>query len=107
MIIFRSPSGLTEEVCIGNLALVTDQQNRDSGQFDFTAKMAMFFPGGVASPFHLTNQLLEESDWDALAIARRYNLIMGIVREMWSLQGAVPICPALGKSPAPRPGPEA
>lgn len=92
--------------CIGNLALVTDAQNRYSGQQDFSDKMALFFPGGEPSLFHLTNLIGEERDWDGLAIARRYNLIMTTIREMWSLVGAIPVCPALGRSPMPRPGPE-
>ncbi len=102
----KQPLRLRAAECIGNLVLVTDSQNRESSQRDFADKLGLFFPDGETSPFHLTNTIGEESEWDGLAIARRYNTIMAAVREMWSLQGSFPVCPALGKSPSPRPGPD-
>ena len=100
----RQPLRERAAECIGNLALVTDTQNRQSGQRDFPEKVALFFPGAEPSPFHLTNLIREEKDWDGLAITRRYNLIMTALREMWSLAGPIPVCPALGRAPVPRPG---
>ena len=93
--------------CIGNLALVTARQNKECNQHDFTRKRELLFNGGEAAPFQLTDMVRHEADWDSLAIARRYVLIMTAIKEMWSLQGPIPQCPALGRSPVPRPGPDA
>lgn len=85
--------------CIGNLLLVTDDQNRLCSQKDFADKKEIFF-GGEPSAFILTEMLREEPAWDSTAVTRRYNLIMGALKQLWQLQGAVPPCPALGNVPA-------
>lgn len=85
--------------CIGNLVLVPDEQNRLGSQKDFSEKLQLFF-GGDPSPFTLTDMLREETSWDATAVARRYNVIMSALKQLWQLQGAVPPCPALGNVPA-------
>ena len=88
--------------CIGNLALVTEQQNKRCSQKDFADKQRILFAdSSEATPFMLTEMLREETAWDATAITRRYNLIMGALKELWDLKGAVPPCPALGLTPSP------
>ena len=83
---------------------MTEQQNRRCAQQDFADKLRIFFPDGEPSPFQLTELLRHETRWDGTAITRRYNLIMGAVKQLWQLQGVVPPCPALGNVPAaPKP----
>ena len=87
--------------CIGNLVLVTDSQNQLGIQKDFAEKKQIFFADVAPSAFELTEMLRQEPAWDGTAITRRYNLIMGALKQLWQLQGAVPPCPALGNVPAP------
>lgn len=87
--------------CIGNLVLITELQNRRGSQKSFPEKKKLIFADETPSPFVLTEMLRAEEDWDGIAITRRYNLIMGAVKQMWMLQGAVPACPAMGNVPAP------
>lgn len=81
--------------CIGNLALVTEAQNKRASQDGFEAKKRVFFADPAPSPLHLTEMLRHEAIWDGAAIARRYDLIMATVKSMWSLEGPIPKCPAI------------
>lgn len=97
----RKPGRKRAAQCIGNLVLITEMQNRRGSQRSFPDKQALLFGDGQVSPFALTEMLRGETDWDGIAITRRYNLIMGALKELWQLQGAVPPCPAIGNVPAP------
>lgn len=97
----RKPGRKRASQCIGNLVLITEMQNRRGSQKSFQEKKKLIFADDTPSPFALTEMLRGEVDWDGIAITRRYNLIMGAVKQMWMLQGAVPACPAIGNVPAP------
>ena len=85
----------TAAQCIGNLALVTEVQNKAMGQHDFALKKQALFVNGARAPFALTEMLRDETTWDGSAIERRYLLIMQTVQQLWSLGGSIPKCPAL------------
>ena len=102
----RKPARQRVAQCIGNLVLITEMQNRRGSQKSFQEKKKLFFSEETPSPFMLTEMLRAEEDWDGIAITRRYNLIMGAVKQMWMLNGAVPPCPAMGNVPAPAKQPE-
>ncbi|MGE0630460.1 MAG: DUF262 domain-containing protein [Hyphomicrobiaceae bacterium] len=91
----RSTARLRASQCIGNLVLITEAQNKKASQREFLSKKGILFPDGAASPLYLTDVLRAEERWDAVAIARRYDLIMTALRTLWSLEGAIPPCPAL------------
>ncbi len=93
----RKPLRLRASQCIGNLALVTEAQNKRGSQKEFPDKKKLYVGDDVPAPFHLTDILRAEVEWDGMAIARRYNLIMGTVRDMWLLTGPVPACPAVAR----------
>lgn len=78
---------------IGNLALVTEAQNKRVNQNDFADKKWVFFPDGTASPFRLTDMLRSEKEWNADAIERRHILIMEAIKAMWQLEGPLPRFP--------------
>jgi hypothetical protein len=103
----RKPARQRVAQCIGNLVLITEMQNRRGSQKSFPEKKKLIFADDTPSPFVLTEMLRAEEDWDGIAITRRYNLIMGAVKAMWILQGAVPACPAMGNVPPPPKQPEA
>lgn len=81
--------------CIGNLVLVTEAQNKRASQHDFAAKKKLYLEEAKPHPFVLTEMLRDEFEWDGMAIARRYNVIMNAVRRLWKLDGPVPPCPAI------------
>ena len=91
----RKPVRVRAAQCIGNLVLITEQQNRRVSQRDFAEKRAVYFPDDVPLPFELSDLVRVEDEWDGPAIGRRYNLVMALVKDLWSLEGPVPVCPAL------------
>jgi hypothetical protein len=93
----RKPLRVRAAQCIGNLALVTEAQNKNASQKDFATKKGLYLAGEAPHPFVLTEMLREEVEWDGMAIARRYNLIMSAVRQMWMLDVPIPPCPAIGR----------
>ena len=80
--------------CIGNLALVTETQNKRMNQHPFAHKTKVLFDGPASTPFALTDMLGDEPVWDAAAIERRYSVIMTAVVGIWGLTAAIPPCPA-------------
>lgn len=94
----RQTQRLRAAHCIGNLVLVSEEQNRRVSQRDFAAKKKVFFPVGQYSPFVLTEMLRDEVDWDGAAIERRYLVVMQALTELWELRGSIPGCPALGST---------
>jgi len=82
--------------CIGNLALVTEQQNQSARQAAFKAKQQIFFAEGP-HPIHLTDLLRGERTWDQAAIERRYRLMMQAAQRLWRLEGPIPACPGASR----------
>ncbi|HXF55506.1 MAG TPA: DUF262 domain-containing HNH endonuclease family protein [Hyphomicrobiaceae bacterium] len=78
--------------CIGNLVLVTEQQNQSARQAEFKAKQEIFFTDGP-HPIHLTDLLRQERTWDQAAIERRHQLMMQAAQRLWRLEGPIPACP--------------
>jgi hypothetical protein len=78
--------------CIGNLVLVTEQQNQQARQADFRVKQQIFFADGP-HPIHLTDRLRVERVWDQAAIERRYRPMMQAVQGLWRLEAPIPACP--------------
>ena len=73
---------------MGNLALVTEEQNKRADRQSFQAKCEIFFAGGKPkSPFLLTNALAEQSQWGRQQILARQDRMMTAVKEMWRLKG--------------------
>lgn len=96
----RKPLRVRAAQCIGNLALVTEAQNKNANQKSFAAKKGLYLKADQRHPFALTEMLREEVEWDGMAIARRYNLILSAVRQMWMLDVPIPPCPAIGRGEA-------
>jgi hypothetical protein len=93
----RKPRRGRASQCIGNLVLVGEAQNKRASQKEFAVKRRLYLDEAVPHVFALTDMLREEAEWDGMAIARRYNLIMGVVRQMWMLDGPIPPCPAVAR----------
>jgi hypothetical protein len=83
--------------CIGNLVLVTEQQNQVAQQAEFALKQQVFFAEGQ-HPIFLTDRLRSEQVWDQAAIERRYQPMMQAAQRLWRLEGPIPDCPTASRT---------
>jgi hypothetical protein len=72
---------------LGNLVLITKQQNRDARNNAFEVKRRVIFPNGKASPHAITNQILTLSQWRAEDIRARDAALLQRLAEIWRLKG--------------------
>jgi hypothetical protein len=84
------PNAEEREACskmLGNLVLITKQQNKDARNNAFESKHKVIFPDGQPSPHAITNQVLEQRQWRADDIRARDAVLMQRMVEIWQLQG--------------------
>lgn len=72
--------------CIGNLALLSRRKNSQVQNWDFKKKKKKYFAAhkGI-SPFALTTQVLQETEWTPAVISRRQEQLMQKLKELWRL----------------------
>ena len=83
------PNAEEREACsrlLGNLVLVTKQQNQVARNHDFEAKLRVFFPNGHTSPHAITNQIMRQRSWRAEDIRARDAELASRVSELWQLK---------------------
>ena len=80
-----SEDRLTCNKLLGNLVLVSAQQNREARNLGLGAKLNIVFPGGQPSPHAITNQLLGVRTWNADDIRRRDAALKQRIREIWRI----------------------
>ena len=82
---------------LGNLSLVSKQQNKEARNQGLDAKLRVLFPDGQPSAHAITNHLIGARSWNAVDIRARDALLLKRVREIWNISDqAVP--------PSRRPG---
>ncbi len=71
---------------LGNLVLLSKQKNSQAQNYDFGRKKQLYFLGknGV-SPFVLTTQVLNESDWTPTVIDQRQLQLLQTLSTIWNL----------------------
>ncbi|HYU75507.1 MAG TPA: HNH endonuclease family protein, partial [Ktedonobacteraceae bacterium] len=71
---------------LGNLVLLSRSKNKDASNYDFIQKKQKYFASyrGV-SPFVLTSQVLQQSDWTPVIIEQRQNMLMNRLCLAWGL----------------------
>ncbi|MBX9256783.1 DUF262 domain-containing protein [Desmonostoc muscorum CCALA 125] len=71
---------------IGNLALLSRNKNAEAQNYDFAKKKEKYFLGkkGI-SPFVLTTQVLQQSEWTPEVIQQRQEDCLQSLREIWRL----------------------
>lgn len=84
------PNAEEREACcrlLGNLVLVSRQQNKDARNLALAAKQRILFPDGQPSPHAITNQIMRVTSWKAANIRARDDELVQRMREIWKLTG--------------------
>ncbi|HYD16454.1 MAG TPA: DUF262 domain-containing protein [Candidatus Nanoarchaeia archaeon] len=74
---------------IGNLALLTRKKNSSASNYDFDTKKTAYFSKGGISPFVLTTQVLDKTEWTAGVLKERQAQLLEICEKHWRLQSRV------------------
>jgi hypothetical protein len=74
---------------LGNLALVTDAQNRKVKNAEYPDKLAVYFRDGDTSPFDTTRMLKDIADWTPKAVLARETLMFERAAKAWSIRSKV------------------
>ena len=88
------PDPEEREACakmLGNLVLVTKQQNKDARNDVFPVKKKVIFPDGQASPHAITNQVQDLDEWRAEDIRARNNVLFQRMIDIWQLKPKTPV----------------
>lgn len=72
---------------IGNLALLSRKKNAEAQNYDFARKKERYFTGqrGI-SPFALTSQVLQKSEWTPEVINQRQLSSLQTLKKIWRLE---------------------
>jgi uncharacterized protein with ParB-like and HNH nuclease domain len=72
---------------IGNLALLSRRKNAEAQNYEFAKKKEKYFATtqGV-SPFALTTQVLQKTEWTPAVINQRQNELLQKLKNLWRLQ---------------------
>jgi hypothetical protein len=71
---------------IGNLALLSRKKNTQAQNYDFEKKKEGYFATNKGvSPFALTTQVLQQSEWTPAIINQRQNELLLKLRALWRL----------------------
>lgn len=75
---------------LGNLALLTRKKNSTASNYEFTRKKNAYFTRGGVSPFALTTQILQQTEWTESVVAQRQSQLLLILETHWRLQDRTP-----------------
>lgn len=70
---------------LGNLVLLSRSKNSKAQNFDFATKKSVYFSKGGSSPFPLTIQVLQETDWTPAVVQQRQAKLLGTLKMLWKL----------------------
>ena len=71
---------------LGNLALLNRRQNSAAKNWDLKTKKDKYFRGkSGSSPFSLTNEILEKTEWTPLIFAERQQRFLSKLKTIWRL----------------------
>jgi hypothetical protein len=71
---------------IGNLALLTRKKNSAASNYEFDAKKRAYFAKGGVSPFVLTSQVLDKTEWTPQIVAARQQVLLALLEKHWKLE---------------------
>lgn len=75
---------------LGNLVLLTRRINTRASNWDFDRKKNEYFLGrDGATPFHITQQVREQSVWSEDVLKARQGALLGKLSQLWRLQAPV------------------
>lgn len=70
---------------LGNLALLTRKKNSSASNYDFERKKSAYFTNGGISPFPLTTQVLQHSEWNTSVVEARQSTLLATLKAHWRL----------------------
>jgi hypothetical protein len=70
---------------LGNLALLSRRKNSQAKNYDFEKKKEKYFKRGRVSPFALTTQVLNESEWRPEVVEERQKQLLAKLKDIWDL----------------------
>jgi hypothetical protein len=70
---------------LGNLALLTRKKNSAASNYDFDRKKTAYFTRGGVSPFALTTQVVQQTEWTEAVIEKRQTQLLSTLSEHWRL----------------------
>lgn len=71
---------------IGNLALLSRRKNAEAQNYDFDKKKERYFATGKGvSPFALTTQVLQKTEWTPAVITQRQKELLQKLKTLWRL----------------------
>jgi hypothetical protein len=72
---------------LGNLALLTRRKNSAASNYEFDTKKQSYFSRNGISPFVLTTQVLDKTEWTLGVIEKRQKTLLTRFEQHWRLQG--------------------
>lgn len=70
---------------LGNLVLLSRRKNSQAKNYDFEKKKEKYFKHGGISPFALTTQVLNESEWKPEVVEKRQQQLLNKLMDIWNL----------------------
>lgn len=81
---------------LGNLALLTRKKNSAASNYDFDTKKQAYFSKKGISPFVLTTQVLDKSEWTQAVVESRQKELLAVFEDHWRLTGRKSLLEELG-----------
>ena len=70
---------------LANLVLLSRRKNSQAQNFDFVRKKETYFQPGNATPFALTTEVCNKSEWTPVVLEQRQQYLLGCLKEEWRL----------------------
>lgn len=71
---------------LGNLTLLTRKKNSSASNYDFDKKKNAYFTKGGVSPFVLTTQVIQHSEWTVDELEERQRQLLDVFESHWRLE---------------------
>lgn len=70
---------------LANLVLLSKSKNSSAQNFEFPRKKTAYFQRGGVSPFAITTQVINETEWTPKVLKRRQETLIAALRKEWRL----------------------
>lgn len=81
---------------LGNLALLTRKKNSAASNFDFDTKKQAYFSRKGISPFVMTTQVLDKTEWTPSIVEKRQKDLLAVFEKHWRLEDRKSLLEELG-----------
>ena len=70
---------------LANLVLLSKSKNSQAQNFEFPRKKTEYFQKGGVSPFAITTQVINETEWTPKVLKRRQEMLIAALKKEWRL----------------------